>query len=61
LDKFLVGAGVWILADAVYSYSLYLDRVGTDGKRIQNWKRDHWVRAVRAVLAIGIIIIGGIR
>jgi hypothetical protein len=51
----LVAIGVWLLSDSIYSYSLYLDRLGTDGKRIQNWKRDHWVRAVRAVLS-GVII-----
>jgi hypothetical protein len=54
----LVGIGVWLFSDALYSYSLYLDRLGTDGKRIQNWRRDHWVRLVRAILAIIIIIIG---
>jgi hypothetical protein len=58
MGKLLVGMGVWLLSDAIYSYSLYLDKTGTDGKRIQNWKRDHWVRLVRAILAITIIICG---
>ncbi len=58
MDKLLVGIGVWLLSDSIYSYSLYLDKIGTDGKRIQNWKRDHWLRAVRAILAITIIVCG---
>jgi hypothetical protein len=57
---FLIIAGTWLLSDAIYSYSLYLDRIGTDGKRIQNWRRDHWVRAVRAILAIWIIVVGAV-
>lgn len=58
MSKLLIAIGVWILSDAIYSYSLYLDKLGTDGKRIQNWKRDHWVRAVRAILGIVLIVMG---
>lgn len=58
MGKLLIGIGVWLLSDAIYSYFLYLDKIGADGKRIQNWKRDHWVRAVRAGLAITITICG---
>lgn len=58
MNKFLIGAGVWLLSDAIYSYCMYLDKIGTDGKRIQNWRRDHWVRAVRAGLAITLIVMG---
>ena len=51
--------GMWIFSDAIYSYVLYVNALSYDGKK-QNWKRDHWVRAVRAVAAIVVIIIGGI-
>jgi hypothetical protein len=58
MRMFLVGSGVWLLSDAIYSYALYYDKVGPDNVKRQNWKRDHWVRLVRAILAIGIIIVG---
>ena len=50
--------GMWIFSDAVYSYTLYINAPSYDGKR-QNWKQDHWVRAVRAAASIAIMIIGG--
>jgi hypothetical protein len=56
--KLLVGIGVWILSDAIYSYCLY--RHGSQSWRggRQTWAKDHWVRAVRALLAIVIIVVG---
>ena len=51
--------GMWIFSDAVYSYTLYVNARSYDGEK-QTWKKDHWVRAVRAALAIVVIVIGGI-
>lgn len=50
--------GMWIFSDAVYSITLYLNAPSYDGIK-QNWKHDHWVRAVRAGTAIAVMIIGG--
>ena len=51
--------GMWIFSDAVYSYTLYVNAKSYDGAK-QNWKQDHWVRAVRAALSISLIVIGGL-
>jgi len=51
--------GMWILSDAILSYTLYLNAPSYEGSKKQTWKKDHWVRAVRAVCGIGLIMIGG--
>ena len=51
--------GTWILSDAIYSYTLYANAPTYDNSQRQTWKRDHWVRALRAGLAIVVIVIGG--
>ena len=57
--KYLTGLiGMWILSDAIYSYSLYRGDINYKGNK-QTWLTDHWVRAVRGVLGIAIMIIGG--
>ena len=55
--KVLVGIGVWILSDAVYSYVLYRNSQSWRGEK-QSWAKDHYIRAIRAVLAVLIIVIG---
>lgn len=50
--------GTWLLSDALYSIILYANAPSYDGKTKQTFKRDHWIRVVRAICAIGIIIIG---
>ena len=50
--------GVWIFSDGLYSLLLYLNTPGIDGKRLQTWKRDHWLRVVRAGIGIALIVIG---
>ena len=52
--------GMWILSDAIYSYTLYVNAPSYEGSKRQTWARDHWVRAVRAGVAIVIIVIGAI-
>ncbi len=54
---FLVGAGVWLISDALYSYFLYAHSQSWRGDR-QTWFKDHWVRLVRLVLAVGIVVTG---
>jgi hypothetical protein len=54
---FLVGVGVWLISDAIYSYFLYANSQSWRGDR-QTWLKDHWVRLVRLGLAISIVIAG---
>ena len=60
MTSYILGIiGTWILSDAVYSYTLYANAPSYDNSKRQTWKKDHWVRAVRAGLAITVIAIGG--
>jgi len=55
---FLLGCmATWIFSDAVYSIVLYLNADSYNGKK-QTWRRDHYIRVIRGILAIAIIIIG---
>jgi len=51
--------GVWILADSIYSYCLYAHSQSWRGDR-QNFKKDNWVRLVRLICGVTLIVIGGI-
>lgn len=52
--------GMWLFGDAIYSYTLYVNAPTYDGIEKQTWKKDHWVRALRAGLSIVLMVIGGI-
>ena len=58
-QSFLLVAGTWLISDAIYSYVLYRYSQSWRGDR-QSWAKDHWVRAVRLVLAVGIVIVGAV-
>ena len=51
--------GVIVFMDALYSYMLYCGAKSYRGDK-QTWARDHWVRAVRAVCGITLVILGAI-
>lgn len=55
----LVGLGVWLLGDAIYSYHLYRAAASwrPNGERQTFWK-DHWVRLMRGICALAIVGIG---
>ena len=57
MDKYLIGAGVWLLSDSIYSWVLYAHSQSWRGKRQDFW-HDNWIRLIRGVLSIGIIIVG---
>lgn len=57
MNVFLVIAGTWLVSDAIYSYHLYAHSQSWRGDR-QTWLHDHWVRLLRLILAVGIIIVG---
>jgi len=50
--------GMWILSDAIYSYTLYINAPSYEGSKRQTWTRDHWVRAVRFICGVWIIWLG---
>uniref|UniRef100_A0A6M3LJ07 Uncharacterized protein n=1 Tax=viral metagenome TaxID=1070528 RepID=A0A6M3LJ07_9ZZZZ len=57
--KYLTGLiGMWIVSDAILSYTLYLNAPSYEGSKKQTWGRDHWVRAVRGVCGIALMIMG---
>jgi len=51
--------GCWLLSDAIYSWSLYLNAPSYEGSPKQTFKKDHWVRLLRGILSVILIIIGG--
>jgi len=56
---YIVGIiGMWVFSDSIYSITLYVNAPTYDTNKRQTWKKDHWVRAVRAALAITLMVIG---
>jgi len=52
--------GMWIFSDGILSWSLYLNAPSYEGSPKQSFKRDHWVRLVRCLIGIAIMIMGGL-
>jgi len=52
--------GMWIVSDAIYSYVLYAHSQSWRGDK-QTFKKDNWVRLVRLVCGIALIIMGAIQ
>lgn len=52
--------GMWIFSDGILSWTLYLNAPSYEGSKKQNFKRDHWVRAIRMLCGIGLMILGAI-
>ena len=50
--------GMWIVSDAILSYTLYINAPSYDGSARQTWARDHWVRLVRAICGVVLIWMG---
>uniref|UniRef100_A0A6M3IXC3 Uncharacterized protein n=1 Tax=viral metagenome TaxID=1070528 RepID=A0A6M3IXC3_9ZZZZ len=59
MDKILVGVGVWLLSDGIYSWLLYLQADSYNGKH-QTFLRDHWIRLLRILCALVIIWVGAV-
>jgi len=49
--------GMWVFSDAVLSITLYLNSQSYDGTR-QTWRKDHWVRVVRGLCGIALMVMG---
>lgn len=52
--------GMWVLSDGILSWTLYLNAPSYEGSPKQTFGRDHWVRAIRLLCGIVLIIIGGL-
>lgn len=53
--------GMWLFCDGIVSIRLYIAATDETGKRRQSWKYDHSIRAIRCLIGIVLIVIGGIR
>jgi hypothetical protein len=49
--------GIVIFMDALYSLMLYIGGKSYRGD-LQTWGKDHWVRAVRGVCGIALVVMG---
>ncbi len=51
--------GTWLLSDGLYSIIVYWNKPAYND-RIQTWRQDHWIRAVRCAIGLYLIIAGGL-
>ncbi len=59
--SYIVGlAGMWILTDGIYSWFLYVNAPSYEGSERQTFLRDHWIRLVRILWGVTLIVIGGL-
>ena len=58
---YIVGLiGMWVLSDGILSWTLYLNAPSYEGSKRQTFLRDHWVRLVRILMGIALMVIGGL-
>ena len=50
--------GMWIVSDAILSWTLYFNAPSYEGSKRQTFRKDHWVRLVRLICGVVIIIWG---
>ena len=59
--KYITGLiGMWLFGDGIFSWTLYLNAPSYEGSKRQTFWRDHWVRLVRILCGVVLIVIGGI-
>jgi hypothetical protein len=56
LNTLLIIMGTWLISDCIYSISLYMNAPSYEGSKKQTWRRDHWVRLVRGIIGLSIIL-----
>jgi len=56
MNKFIVCAGMWCITDGWFSMSLYWGLKA--GERQQTFWRDHYIRVIRILIGIGLVICG---
>lgn len=57
ISKLLIVGGTWLVSDAIYSITLYINATSYGGKK-QTWRRDHWIRLLRLFWGLFFIIAG---
>ena len=50
--------GSWLFGDAIFSITLYLNAPSYEGSKKQTWGRDHWVRVVRGIIGVLMMLAG---
>lgn len=59
MSNYIVGLiGMWIFSDGIYSWTLYVNAPSYQGNSKQTFKADHWVRLVRILCGIALMVIG---
>lgn len=57
MSKFLVIAGMWFVLDGWFSMALYWKDVNWKGNKQTFW-HDHYIRLIRILFGLGVIIVG---
>ena len=52
--------GCWVMSDGILSWTLYLNAPSYEGSKRQTFLRDHWVRFVRILIGIALMVIAGL-
>jgi len=52
--------GMWIFSDGILSWTLYLNAPSYEGSKKQTFKKDHWVRLVRILLGVTLMVLGAL-
>ena len=50
--------GMWIFSDGILSWTLYLNAPSYEGSERQTFLRDHWIRLIRILVGIALMVIG---
>ena len=59
IGKALVGIGIWLISDGIYSWVLYKHTQSWRGEK-QNFAKDHYIRLIRIILGIIIVVLGAV-
>ncbi len=52
--------GMWVFSDGILSWTLYLNAPSYEGSKKQTFLRDHWIRLIRIVCGLALMVIGGL-
>jgi len=56
---YIVGLiGMWVFSDGILSWTLYLNAPSYEGSKKQTFLRDHWIRLIRIICGIVLMILG---
>ena len=59
--SYIIGLiGMWVFSDGILSWTLYVNAPSYEGSKRQTFLRDHWIRLIRIVLGIALMVMGGI-